>query len=82
MIVFNDIMQRIAETMDVKNSKRIYNKDIAKALDLTPEYFAVIKKREKIPYEAVALYCRKNSISMNWILFGQELEQLKNFRSP
>ena len=82
MIIFDEIMQRIKEVIATHTDKRrIYNKEVAQALELTPEYFAVIKKREKIPYEAIALFCKKQNISINWVLFGQEpqkLGQIKN----
>jgi len=77
MILFNDIMQRIEKVIAVnKKNRKVYNKEIAQALELTPEYFAVIKKRGKIPYEAIAVFCQKREISINWILFGQEPQRL------
>ena len=83
MIDFNHTTLRI-EQIIAKDQKRerIYNKDIARALGLTPAYFAVIKKRGKIPYESIAYFCKERKISINWIFFGQELEDCcrNNFR--
>ena len=77
MIVFNEIMQRIRELLVEREEKEIiYDKDIAGALALTPEYFAVIKKRGKIPYEAIAAFCHRHHISLNWILLGQGIPAL------
>ncbi len=77
MIQFNDIMQRIEKVIAVNTkNRRVYNKEVAQALELTPQYFAVIKKRGKIPYEAIAAFCRDREISINWILFGQEPQKL------
>ena len=77
MIHFNDIILRIEKIIAVNSeNRRVYNKEVAQALELTPEYFAVIKKRGKIPYEAIAVFCRKREISINWILFGQEPQKL------
>ncbi|HFS85231.1 MAG TPA: hypothetical protein ENK72_01270 [Epsilonproteobacteria bacterium] len=77
MIQFNEIMQRIEEVIAAGNdNRRIYNKEIAQALNLTPEYFAVIKKRGKIPYEAIATFCRNRKISINWVLFEQKPQKL------
>jgi len=79
MIVFQDTVRRIEKVIGRDtNKKRIYNKDIAQALGLSPEYFAVIKKRGKIPYEAIANFCKEREISINWILFGQEPIKLHN----
>ena len=77
MIEFNDVMKRVTEILDAsRENRRIYNKEVAQALSLTPEYFAVIKKRGKIPYEAIASFCHSRRISINWILFGQQPKEL------
>jgi len=78
LIQFNDMMHRIEIIINnhIEN-RRIYDKEIAQALNLTPEYFAVIKKRGKIPYEAIAAFCQAEKISMNWVLFGQEPQKLQ-----
>ena len=77
MINFSDIILRIKKIItEDREKQKIYNKDIAQALELSPEYFAVIKKRGKIPYEAIAHFCKERKISINWILFGQEPKKL------
>jgi BioD-like phosphotransacetylase family protein len=76
MITFTRVMQRIKALLEKDNQQHIYNKDIARALELTPEYFAVIKKRGKIPYEAIAAFCFSHKISLNWILLGQGEQNL------
>ena len=78
MIDFHEVIQRIKQilTLEVKKEK-ILDRDIADALALDPQYFAVIKKRQKIPYEAIAHFCKKHRISMNWILFSQKPKVLK-----
>ncbi|MBN2768953.1 MAG: hypothetical protein JXQ68_07585 [Campylobacterales bacterium] len=52
-------------------SKRVYDKDIALLLGLEPQYFAVIKKRGKIPYKELAQFCFDNEIDLKWMLFGK-----------
>ncbi len=76
MITFSQVMQRIQTLLEKDNRQHIYNKDIAYALELTPEYFAVIKKRGKIPYEAIAAFCFTRQVSLNWILLGQGEKRL------
>ncbi|MDD5405392.1 MAG: hypothetical protein PHE73_00465 [Sulfurovaceae bacterium] len=68
---FEEIIGRLKEIIsrDVE-TKKVYDKDIAIALDLDPQYFAVIKKRKKIPFEAIAYFSHKNNENMDWILFG------------
>ena len=73
MIDFKTVMQRIREILMSQNKqKKILDREIASALHLDPQYFAVIKKRNKIPYEAIAYFCKEKHISMNWILLEQE----------
>ncbi len=78
MIDFNEVMQRIKEILTKKTKKqKILDRDIATSLNLDPQYFAVIKRRKKIPYEKLAYFCKENKISMNWILLEQKPQNLK-----
>jgi len=73
MIDFKMVMQRIRVILISKeNKKKILDREIASTLHLDPQYFAVIKKRNKIPYEAIAYFCKEKQINMNWILLEQE----------
>ena len=74
---FHEIMQRLKESIiTIEKRTKILDKDVAKALGLTAQYFAVIKRREKIPYEAIALFCQRHRLSINWILLGQQPKYL------
>ena len=73
MIDFLEVTQRIKLILQNKQgAKKVYDRDVAEALSLDAQYFAVIKKRKKIPYEAIAHFCHQHKISMNWILFEQD----------
>jgi len=72
MIAFRDVMQRMREVLRGTSSKeKILDRDIASALRLDPQYFAVIKRRNKIPYESLAYFCKDHKVNMNWILLDQ-----------
>lgn len=77
MINFTDVLKRIREilTFTLKKDK-VLDKDIALSLGLDPQYYAVIKRRKKIPYEKLAYFCKKHKISMNYILLNQEPKYL------
>ncbi|MCD6212405.1 MAG: hypothetical protein J7J02_05405 [Sulfurovum sp.] len=78
MIDFQEVMQRIKEILIVQTKKeKILDRDIADTLKLDPQYYAVIKRRKKIPYEKLAYFCKENRISMNWILLEQKPQNLK-----
>lgn len=77
MIDFHEVIHRIKQALTLHIEKeKILDRDIANALSLDPQYFAVIKKRQKIPYEAIAHFCKKHHISMNWILLAQKPQYL------
>ncbi len=70
---FQEIMQRIREIILWSSKKnKIKDKDIAEALNLDPQYYAVIKRRKKIPYLAISLFCSKYKVNMNWILLKEK----------
>jgi len=77
MIDFSEVMQRIKTLLSSKIKKdKVLDKDIALALDIDPQNFAVIKRRQRIPFEAIAYFSKKHKISMNWILFAQKPKNL------
>jgi len=74
MIDFDEILSRLKLLhAQQHNKKKAYDKDIAMILGVTPEYFAVIKKRKKIPYKEIALFCHERKMCINWVLFGESL---------
>lgn len=77
MIDFYEVMERVRQILTVQNNTtKILDKDIADSLELDPQYFAVIKRRKKIPYESLAYFCTQRNISMNWILLAQKPQYL------
>lgn len=77
MIEFHEVMQRVKEILYVQTKKeKILDRDIADSLGLDPQYFAVIKRRKKIPYESLAQFCKRHKISLNWILLAQKPQYL------
>jgi hypothetical protein len=77
MINFQEVMQRVKQILLQHNAKKkILDRDIAATLKLDPQYYAVIKRRKKIPYEKLAYFCKENRISMNWILLEQRPKNL------
>ena len=77
MIDFHEVMQRVKKILCAQTQKeKILDKDIALALQLDPQYYAVIKKRKKIPFEALAYFSRSHKLNMNWILLAQNPQYL------
>jgi len=77
MITFPEVMQRIKTVLSSKMKKdKVLDKDIALALNLDPQYYAVMKKRNKIPYESIAYFSKSQKLNMNWILLAQKPQYL------
>ena len=77
MIDFLDVMQRVKTILlQEKKKEKILDRDIASALDLDPQYFAVIKRRKKIPYEKLAFFCKDSKVNLNWVLLEQKPQYL------
>lgn len=67
---FDEIIKRLRDVLSDGNStQKIYDKDIALALELDAQYFAVMKKRKKIPFKEIAIFCNQNNLNINQILF-------------
>ena len=77
MIDFHEVMQRVRDILLIQTKKeKILDRDIPDYLDLDPQYFAVIKRRKKIPYEPLANFCKHHMISLNWLLMAQKPQYL------
>jgi len=74
---FDKIIEKIKDILSLEvGEKKVLNKDVAKALGITPEHLSMLKKRNKIPFEELAYFCAKRKISLNWILFDQQIENI------
>lgn len=76
MIEFDQVTQRIKTLIPKNNEKKILDKEIASALCMEAQYYAVIKKRKKIPYEHIAYFAKAHHINMNWILLAENPKYL------
>lgn len=74
---FEKIIEKIKDILSCEiGERKVLNKDVAKALGISPENLSILKKRNKIPYEEIAYFCAKRKISINWLLFDQLNEEV------
>jgi len=74
---FDKIIEKIKDILSLEvGERKVLNKDVAKALGITPEHLSMLKKRNKIPYKELAFFCAKRKISINWILFDQQINTI------
>jgi len=72
MLLVNEIIERLKDVLstDGKNGK-VFDKDVADALNLTQANFATMKNRSKIPFSNILDFCAIKKISINWLLYNQ-----------
>jgi len=70
-------MDRISVILEREDKRKILDKDIAKALDMTSTQYSNSKQRNSIPYQKITEFCALNRININWVLYEQHAEMLK-----
>ncbi len=73
--IFDTMKDIISSEM---GEKKVYDKDLAKALGVHQMTLATMKKRGKIPYDKVLDFCAKRKISINWLLYDQVVESIRD----
>ena len=77
MIALDEIIERLKDILsDEVGNKKVYDKDVADALEISPAAFATMKRRDRIPYEEIISFCSRRRISINWLLFNQNPSSL------
>jgi len=77
MIKFSEVMLRVKTVLSTEIQKsKILDKDVAYALKIDAQYYAVMKKRNKVPYESIAYFSHSHKLNMNWLLLAQKPQYL------
>lgn len=78
MANFYEITSRIKDILSSElGDKKVFDKDIANALNINQITFATMKSRGKIPYQQVLDFCAKRKISINWLFYDQIVDSLQ-----
>lgn len=83
MLKLNEIIEKlkdiISQELTSKGdvSKKVFDKDVATALNIPQSTFATMKKRNSIPYQEILEFCAMKKISLNWLFFDQAVDMLK-----
>jgi len=70
------IIDKLKDVLSRDNDKRILDKDVANALNITQANFATMKTRNKIPFSNILDFCALKRISINWLFYGQDPSSL------
>ena len=77
MLCINEIIEKLRDVLSSEKANgRVFDKEIATALDITTVNFATIKKRNSIPFSNILDFCALKKISINWMLYGQDPSSL------
>ena len=77
MFIVDDILYKLKNILKTDSkTKKVFDKELAEALDLTQANFATMKNRGKIPYTNILNFCAKRKISINWLLYNQNPNSL------
>ena len=66
---FHAILKELKLYLAKDTNRKIYDKDVAKALGITQVNFATIKKRNSTPYENVIMFCKREGVCCSEIFF-------------
>ena len=78
MINLGEIVDKLKDVLSQSTiSKKVFDKDVAEALNIPQGTFASMKKRNSIPYEEILEFCAIKKISVNWLFFDQAVDMLK-----
>ncbi|MGK0256462.1 MAG: hypothetical protein ACI81I_001079 [Arcobacteraceae bacterium] len=77
MFNINEIIEKLRDVLSSeKDNGKVFDKEIANALDLTSVNFATMKKRKSVPFSNILNFCALKKISINWMLYGQDPSSL------
>jgi len=78
MLILGEIIERLKDVISENTvGKKVFDKDVAVALNIPQATFATMKKRNSIPYEEILEFCALKKISVNWLFFDQAVDMLK-----
>jgi len=78
MLTLAEIIEKLKDVIsETKIGGKVFDKDVANALNIPQATFATMKKRNSIPYEEILAFCALKKISVNWLFFDQTVDMLK-----
>ena len=78
MLILGEIIEKLKDVISEHVvGQKVFDKDVAMALNIPQATFATMKKRNSIPYEEILEFCALKKISVNWLFFDQAVDMLK-----
>ncbi len=77
MLIVSEIIEKLKDVLSTDGKEgKVFDKDVANALELSQANFATMKNRNKIPYSNILDFCALKKISINWLLYNQNPDSL------
>ncbi|MFW3412008.1 S24 family peptidase [Aliarcobacter butzleri] len=77
MNIYNEILEKLKDILSKElNNKKVFDKDIAQALNINYDVFRKAKQYNRVPYLEIMQFLAKRNISINWFFFNQLPESL------
>lgn len=71
IVEVSEIVERIKDVISKDFPEcKIYDKNVAYELNISPGALAVNKTRNLIDYDAVTMFCIRRKVNLNWLLLG------------
>ena len=78
MLILGEVIEKLKDVLsESKIGTKVFDKDVAVALNIPQATFATMKKRNSIPYKEILEFCAIKKISVNWLFFDQAVDMLK-----
>ena len=78
MFYLKDLLPKIKDIISKElGNRKVYDKDVAYALNINQPTFTTMKNRGKIPYSEILDFCAKRKISINWLFYDQNTKSLE-----
>ena len=71
-ITFAEIVERIKDIVSKEYGRRVFDKDVARELGISPNSLRVYKATNHIPYKNVIIFCISRGVSADWLLFDPD----------
>lgn len=77
MLIVSEIIEKLKDVLSTDGKEgKVFDKDVADALELSQANFATMKNRNKIPFSNILDFCALKKISINWLLYNQSPDSL------
>jgi len=78
MFYLKDLLPKIKDIISKElGDRKVYDKDVAVALNINQPTFTTMKNRGKIPYQEILDFCATRKISINWLFYDQITQSLE-----